>query len=121
MSAEQPLLRASGARSDAEDEPTPSDLRSPNGTELEFELGGDVSFHRKVGCARCNETGYRGRIGIFQLMVMSEELARLAAQSPSHTDLQDAALSEGMGPLWQDDMDKVMQGLTTIEELHRVL
>jgi type IV pilus assembly protein PilB len=78
------------------------------------------SFYRKVGCVRCRQTGYRGRVGVFQLLTMSETMQRLAAEKASHEELQRAAIAEGMGTLWEDGLLKIAQGLTSIEELARV-
>jgi type IV pilus assembly protein PilB len=78
-------------------------------------------FHRKKGCPRCNHTGYRGRIGIFQFLRMSEEIAALAVQHASRDEVTRAALRGGMRPLWDDGMEKVTSGLTSVEELARVL
>ncbi|MGH3047245.1 MAG: GspE/PulE family protein [Gaiellaceae bacterium] len=80
-----------------------------------------VALYRKRGCPRCNQTGYKGRIGIYQLMVMSEELGRLAAQHASREDLERAAMELGMKTLWDDGLAKVSSGLTSLEELARVL
>src|SRR5215475_1129054 len=77
-------------------------------------------FYRKRGCPRCNQTGYKGRIGIFQLLAMSETLETLAAQKASREELERAAMEEGMRTLWDDGIAKVAAGLTSIEELARV-
>jgi type IV pilus assembly protein PilB len=77
-------------------------------------------FYRKRGCPRCNQTGYKGRIGIFQLLAMSEGLETLAAQKASREELERAAMEEGMRTLWDDGIAKVAAGLTSIEELARV-
>jgi type IV pilus assembly protein PilB len=80
-----------------------------------------VALYRKRGCPRCNQTGYKGRIGIYQLMVMSEELGRLASQHASRDELERAAMEMGMKSLWDDGLSKVVSGLTSLEELARVL
>ncbi|MGH3043921.1 MAG: GspE/PulE family protein [Gaiellaceae bacterium] len=80
-----------------------------------------VGLYRKRGCPRCNQTGYKGRIGIYQLMVMNEEISRLAAQHGSREELERAALETGMKTLWDDGLSKVVSGLTSLEELARVL
>ena len=80
-----------------------------------------VALYRKRGCPRCNQTGYKGRIGIYQLMVMTEEVSRLAAQHGSRDELERAALEAGMNTLWDDGLGKVVSGLTSLEELARVL
>jgi len=77
-------------------------------------------FYRKHGCPRCHQTGYRGRVGIFQLLSMSEELAGLAAAKASREEIERAALGAGMGTLWDDGLAKVASGLTSLEELARV-
>ena len=77
-------------------------------------------FYRKRGCPRCNQTGYKGRIGIFQLLAMTEDLATLAAAKASREEIERAALTAGMRTLWDDGIAKVSAGLTSIEELARV-
>jgi type IV pilus assembly protein PilB len=77
-------------------------------------------FYRKKGCPRCNQTGYKGRIGIFQLLTMTEQIETLAAQKASREEIERAAMEEGMRTLWDDGIAKVAAGLTSIEELARV-
>jgi type IV pilus assembly protein PilB len=79
-----------------------------------------MAFYRKRGCPRCNQTGYRGRIGIFQLLEMTEELASLAASKAQREEIERAALATGMRTIWDDGLAKVAAGLTSIEELARV-
>jgi type IV pilus assembly protein PilB len=77
-------------------------------------------FYRKKGCPRCNQTGYKGRIGIYQLLTMSEQLESLAVTKASREEIERAAIGEGMRTLWDDGLAKVAAGLTSIEELARV-
>jgi type IV pilus assembly protein PilB len=77
-------------------------------------------FYRKRGCPRCGQTGYKGRIGIYQLLVMSETLEALAAAKASREELERAAIEEGTRTLWDDGLAKVASGLTSLEELARV-
>jgi len=77
-------------------------------------------FYRKKGCPRCNQTGYKGRIGVYQLLAMSEQLESLAVKNASREDIERAAIGEGMRTLWDDGLAKVAAGLTSIEELARV-
>jgi type IV pilus assembly protein PilB len=77
-------------------------------------------FYRKRGCPRCGQTGYKGRIGVYQLLVMTEEMAQLAVSKASREEIERAALGAGMRMLWDDGITKVASGLTTIEELARV-
>ncbi len=78
-------------------------------------------LYRKVGCPRCNRTGYRGRIGIFQLLIMNDELEGLAAAGASRDEIERVAAANGMRSLWDDGIAKVSAGLTSIEELARVV
>jgi type IV pilus assembly protein PilB len=78
-------------------------------------------FYRKKGCPRCNHTGYRGRIGVYQLLTMSEEIASLAVRHASRDEIARAAMESGMRTMWDDGLEKVASGLTSVEELARVL
>jgi type IV pilus assembly protein PilB len=77
-------------------------------------------FYRKRGCPRCNQTGYKGRIGIYQLLAMTESLASLAASKASREEIERAAIETGMKTLWDDGIAKVTAGLTSVEELARI-
>jgi type IV pilus assembly protein PilB len=79
-----------------------------------------LELFRKQGCVRCRQTGYRGRMGIFQLLQMSESVAQLAVRKASREELERAAMAEGMRTLWADGIEKVVAGLTSLEELARV-
>jgi type IV pilus assembly protein PilB len=81
---------------------------------------GQSQLFRRNGCVRCRQTGYRGRVGIFELLTMNEELSTLAARKASHEELQRAAIEGGMLSLWADGIEKVVAGLTSLEELARV-
>jgi type IV pilus assembly protein PilB len=80
-----------------------------------------VTLYRKVGCPRCGRSGYKGRIGIFQLLVMSETIQELASTKARREEIERAAIADGMGTLWDDGVAKVMAGLTSLEELARVV
>jgi type IV pilus assembly protein PilB len=77
-------------------------------------------MYRKRGCPRCNQSGYRGRIGIFQMLLMNEALAELAVRRASRDEVEREAMAAGMRTLWDDGIAKVQAGLTSIEELARV-
>ncbi|HZT15814.1 MAG TPA: GspE/PulE family protein [Gaiellaceae bacterium] len=104
-----------------------SEPYEPSADELEaLAPGGELAkkkgltFHRKRGCARCGQTGYRGRVGVFQLLEMSERLEQLAAEKASREEITRAAREEGMRTMWEDGIQKVLSGVTTTEELARV-
>ncbi len=88
-----------------------------------FDLSGETppQVFRAVGCERCANTGYRGRIGLFEVMSMSDELSRLLLAEAPIEELRDAAVSQGMRTLRADALDKVAAGITSLEELARVV
>jgi len=72
------------------------------------------------GCVKCNNTGYRGRFGIFELLPVTEKIQELAIKRSSSTEILNEALREGMITMKQDGVLKVLRGQTTIEEVYRV-
>jgi type IV pilus assembly protein PilB len=78
------------------------------------------TFHRKKGCARCGQTGYRGRVGVFQFLLMTERLEQLASEKAPREEIEREAREEGMLTMWEDGIDKVLSGSTSVEELARV-
>jgi type IV pilus assembly protein PilB len=100
---------------------TPQEMKEARFTAEQAAAADGVALYRKRGCPRCNQTGYKGRIGVYQLMIMSEALSRLASQHASREELERAALETGMKTLWDDGLAKVTSGLTSLEELARVL
>ena len=80
-----------------------------------------MAFYRKKGCPRCSQTGYKGRIGIYQLLLMSEEIETLAVKRATRDELETKATEQGMRSLWDDGLAKVVSGVTSLEELGRVL
>ncbi len=70
-------------------------------------------MYESRGCDTCNE-GFRGRVGVFQLMHLNDELAELTTQRPSRDALKKAAFAAGMQSLREDGLDKVARGLTTL-------
>lgn len=78
-------------------------------------------LYREVGCAKCHHTGYRGRNGIFELMLMTKELKTLVMQTSDANAIKQFAMAKnGMITLGRDGAMKVLQGKTTIEEVYRV-
>jgi len=80
-----------------------------------------VKFYHGAGCGACRETGYKGRIGIFELMEMNREISELIVKRASAGQIKEAALAAGMTTLGMDGFDKVRAGMTTVEELARVV
>ena len=77
--------------------------------------------YRGAGCSACRGTGYRGRVGVFELLTMSEDLKDAVTQGASRSALRTLAIRNGMVPLSEDGWVKVQAGLTTIEEVLRVV
>lgn len=77
-------------------------------------------LYRGKGCSACNNTGYLGRIGIFEVLPVSEKIARLILEKSDAGTIEDVAVSEGMVTMKQDGYLKVLEGITTIEEVLRV-
>lgn len=72
------------------------------------------------GCSKCFNTGYRGRTGVFEIMVLDDALRRLIARTGSAEELRSAALERGMSTLHEDALEKVAQGVTSLEEIARI-
>ncbi len=78
-------------------------------------------FYRAVGCEECNHTGYRGRIALYEVMRVTEKVRRLIAQRSGEDMIREAAVASGMVTLGEDGLAKVKSGITTAEELLRVV
>jgi type IV pilus assembly protein PilB len=98
--------------------PTTETLRALNITEAD---AANISFYRPVGCDACHQTGYRGRIGIYEVMRISDRLRRMIAQRATEDAIREVAASTGMLTLGDDALAKVKAGVTTAEELLRVV
>jgi type IV pilus assembly protein PilB len=83
--------------------------------------GKPPTLYRAVGCKRCNGIGYKGRMGIHEVFTMSETLERMCVEHASADELARQAVAEGMLTLRDDGMEKVKMGLTSIEEIMRVV
>jgi len=79
-----------------------------------------TKIFRKKGCASCNNKGYKGRSGVFEILVLDDELRRLINQNADVLDLQEAARRAGMHTLMQAGLQKCLDGITTFEEVMRV-
>jgi type IV pilus assembly protein PilB len=84
------------------------------------EMAATATFMKGKGCSNCNKSGYRGRLGIFELMLMTSKIRELSYQGASTQDLRRAAIAQGMSTLYQDGINKVLRGITTLEEVFRV-
>ncbi len=89
------------------------------GTDLAFASG--PTLFRPVGCSACSNTGYRGRLALHEVMAVTEEIERLAVKRASAAEIQKVALSQGMRTLRQDGWEKAKLGLTSVDEIMRVV
>lgn len=76
-----------------------------------------TTFYHGTGCNLCANTGYRGRTGIFEFLVMSEAIRKLLRNNAGNSDIREQAIAEGMITMRQDGMLKVEQGITSISEV----
>jgi type IV pilus assembly protein PilB len=83
-------------------------------------VGGELEAYEPVGCGRCNQTGYRGRVGIYSVMKMSEAIREMAIAQLPEAEIANVARSEGMLTLREDGLLKVRDGMTSLEEVLRV-
>jgi general secretion pathway protein E len=79
-----------------------------------------TTLYRGVGCAACTQTGYRGRSGIYEFLLVDDEVRKLIAAKADSATIQRAAVAKGMSTLRQEGAAKVLQGLTTTEEVVRI-
>jgi type IV pilus assembly protein PilB len=88
--------------------------------ESGFRVGADLEAYEPVGCARCSHSGYRGRIGLFSVMVMSDEIKSLTVQRAPESEIAEIARAQGMITVREDGLTKARTGVTSIEEIARV-
>jgi type IV pilus assembly protein PilB len=98
--------------------PDAETLRALNITESS---AAHFAFFKAVGCEECNHTGYRGRMGIYEVMRVTDKVRRLVAQRSGEDIIRDAAIAGGMVTLGEDALSKVKSGATSAEELFRVV
>ncbi|MCX6765385.1 MAG: GspE/PulE family protein [Candidatus Moranbacteria bacterium] len=79
-----------------------------------------LQLYRPKGCPRCHNLGYRGRIGVFEVLTMSESIEKLILNMASEGEITQAALEEGMITMAQDGIMKAIEGITSLEEVWRV-
>jgi type IV pilus assembly protein PilB len=93
-----------------------ADVLRDHGFKAQF----DIEAYEPVGCVRCGSMGYRGRVGLYEVMLMSEAIRELTLQRGSADQIAAVAVREGMRKLRDDGLDKVKSGLTSMAEVARV-
>lgn len=79
-----------------------------------------ATFMKGRGCSHCQKSGYKGRLGIFELMVMTSKIRELAFQGAPTQEIRRAAVGQGMHVMFDDGVQKAMRGITTLDEVFRV-
>jgi type II secretory ATPase GspE/PulE/Tfp pilus assembly ATPase PilB-like protein len=80
----------------------------------------EVTIHRGHGCKICRNTGYAGRVGLFEVLEVTKEIRKLISEKSDSDIIAQAAIKEGMKTMLDDGLKKVAAGVTTIEEVIRV-
>ena len=80
----------------------------------------NITLRRGKGCPKCNQTGYKGRIGIFELIPITKTMEKVIISNPNHYQIQQQTNQEKMTTMYQDGILKVVQGVTTLDEIKRV-
>ncbi len=102
------------------------DVLKPGGSTAVIDLlkkytkGEKIRVYRGKGCDVCHETGYIGRVGIFEVLMVSEEIKKAIVDKKDASVIQNIAVKNGMTTMFVDGIDKMMQGVTTIDEILRV-
>jgi general secretion pathway protein E len=98
-------------------EPLPEFLKK---TKLDQLASGPVTLYKPEGCEHCSGTGYRGRVAIMEMLVMTDKIRNLVLRHADAHDIEEAAVSGGMTTMYEDGLQKVLAGVTSLEEVLRV-
>lgn len=112
----QRLIRLTCDRCREKYTPDPEMLR-----KIKPKLDKEISFYRGKGCDNCQQTGYRGRKGVHEILIINGEIRELISQRASERKIREAAIKGGMKSLVENALEKLKQGITTLEELERVI
>jgi type II secretory ATPase GspE/PulE/Tfp pilus assembly ATPase PilB-like protein len=99
----------------------PRDAIKRLGMNLDVLDKGEVTFYRGRGCDVCKGTGYKGRVGVYELMPVTDKVRELILARASSYAIREAAIEAGMRTLKDDAMEKILLGITTLEESLRVI
>jgi len=99
--------------------PNPLSEAVLNDAGIPLEIAKTANFVRGKGCNYCNKKGFRGRLGIFELLLITSKLRELIFKNASAYELRMLGISQGMRTLYIDRLDKVVRGITTLEEVYR--
>jgi type IV pilus assembly protein PilB len=85
-----------------------------------FDAAFDIEAFEPTGCARCGQSGYKGRVGLYEVMTVSDEIRELTIDRASADQIRNVAVQQGMRLLPDDGLEKVRLGVTSIQEVSRV-
>ena len=85
------------------------------------ELFKERQVYKAIGCSKCQNTGYHGRIGIFEMIKMDESIRKMIVSRKDASYIRDACVRNGMKTMLDDGIEKVLEGITTIDEVLRVI
>jgi general secretion pathway protein E len=101
-------------------EPFEADRELLNSIGITPEMLAGKTIYRDKGCSSCQQTGYKGREGIFELMLVDDEMQGLILRTSDANAIKNLAVQHGMITLRRDGARKVLEGITTIEEVFRI-
>ena len=81
----------------------------------------EVKLFRGKGCKKCNGEGYKGRVAIQEFLIMNDELAEILDKGGTTLEIEQAAIRNGMKKIQEDGIEKALQGITTLDEVHRTV
>ncbi len=86
-----------------------------------IDLSQKKEIYKAKGCDECNDSGYKGRLGLFEVLVVDDEMESLILSAPPSSEIRKSAIKKGMITMYQDGLIKVLEGKTTLEEIDRVV
>lgn len=86
-----------------------------------FDKKEEITLYKGVGCKLCGKTGYLGRIGVFEILEMNDDIRRLIMRNENAQNIKNIAVEIGMTTMFDDALEKVLSGMTTVEEMLRVV
>ncbi len=98
-------------------------IKLPESVLIDAGIPADIAekatFSKGKGCSYCQKSGFRGRIGIYELMVVTSKVREMMFQAKSTVEIREEAIRQGMTTLYCDGIRKVIKGITTMEEVYR--
>lgn len=113
----QRLVRTICPKCRARHTPTPEKIKEAG---MSAEMAAEATFMRGKGCNSCQRTGFRGRIGIYEMLIIDSKVREMIFAAASSQEIRDHAVSNGMTTLYMDGLYKVSKGFTTFDEVYRV-